>query len=102
MSDCRTLLDRGIATVGELPKIEKVSFQRPSLYQISPNRINCLAAIKRHSRSAMADLFGLRLGQAMVGCDLCGDFVRCRHVSEHQCSATQNDLQIRTRTLSLS
>jgi hypothetical protein len=25
MSDCRTLLDREIATVGELPKMEKVS-----------------------------------------------------------------------------
>lgn len=32
MSDWRTLLDREIATVGELPKMEKVSFQRPSLY----------------------------------------------------------------------
>lgn len=31
MSDWRTLLDREIATV-ELPKMEKVSFQRPSLY----------------------------------------------------------------------
>jgi uncharacterized protein YjbJ (UPF0337 family) len=33
MSDWwRTLLDCEIATVGELPKMEKVSFQRPSLY----------------------------------------------------------------------
>jgi hypothetical protein len=32
MSDWRTLLDREIAAVGELPKMEKVSFQRPSLY----------------------------------------------------------------------
>ena len=32
MSDWRTLLDREIAAVGELPKVEKVSFQRPPLY----------------------------------------------------------------------
>ena len=36
MSDWRTLLDREIATVGELPKMEKVSFQRPPLYHQTP------------------------------------------------------------------
>lgn len=33
MSDW-TLLNREIATAGELPKMEKVSFQRPSLYHL--------------------------------------------------------------------
>jgi hypothetical protein len=36
MSDWRTLLDREIAAVGELPKVEKVGFQRPPLYHQTP------------------------------------------------------------------